>query len=145
MFDNLGVIISLDVGVKRVGVAVLGKGQQSPAPLKTLERGGHHAEKEVINLIEELQCELIIVGMPLDDNSLETKECEQIRKFCQRLGKRTTVEIKFFDESYSSFEAKERLGLSNFPERKVRQKGMIDAVSASIILERYLTSLMNQG
>jgi len=135
-------IIGLDVGKTRVGIAMADLSEKSCQALETYPRARKQAETKILEFIEKNQIDLLVVGLPLDENGQETSECESIRRFCQRLCKRALIKVEFVDEWGSSLDAKQRLNLSASIDPRIRKSGVIDAEAASIILERYLS---NQG
>jgi putative Holliday junction resolvase len=120
-------ILGLDVGDKRVGVAVARRPSLIPTQLCTLPR--KEAEKEILRIVKEEGVDTIVIGVPLSESNSDTEQALSIRRFAARLFKRSHVKIEFVDEYNSSAEAGERLKIAG---------GSIDAISAQIILERYL-------
>lgn len=119
-----------------VGVAIVRTGSRTPLPLHSLERKSGKAEKEILALLEKERPEVVIAGLPLDEEGAETSECAAIRAFCRRIERRAGINIQFVDEYGSTFEARQKLG--HLKAGKAKGKGALDAVSASIILQRYL-------
>ena len=122
-------IIALDVGDKRVGIAVARPPSLIPTQLETVLR--KDAEKRILDLINKDKVETVVVGLPLSETDNFTDQAESIKRFATRLKKRAQVKIEFVDEYSSSEEAKERIRLVG---------GSIDAISAQVILERYLNA-----
>ena len=128
--------LGLDVGDVRVGVALSDPSALIASPLDTFLRAKGHAEQEVIKLINARAIKTVVVGLPLDEAGNSTKQGEKIKNFCRRLQKRVSVEIVFVDEYCSSIEAESHIKL--YKKRKQQGKGVIDQISASIILQSYL-------
>ncbi len=122
-------ILALDVGDKRVGLAVARPPSLIPAQLETVLR--KDAEKRILDLINSEKVETVVIGLPLSENDNTTDQAESIKRFATRLKKRAQVKIEFVDEYDSSEEAKERIKFAG---------GSIDAISAQVILERYLNA-----
>ena len=143
MTENLrsGVILALDVGKKRVGCAVSDDRQSLSLPLTTYDRTRGQAEREIIDLIKDKSVKLLVVGLPLTDDGQKTSECDEIERFSRRIARRTDIEVIYIDEQLTSVEAKQRLKEAGKAEKNAREKGMIDALAASIILQAYLDSL----
>jgi len=134
----LSVILALDVGDVRVGVAVCDALGLTVRPLEALSRQGGQVEQSIIALAERLKATKIVVGDPLSALGEETGQSRKIERFCRRLSRRTTLPIERVSEYLSSEEAKERLGLHSSSAVEVRASGVIDSNAAAIILERYL-------
>lgn len=126
--DNI--TVAIDVGRSRVGVAKLIEQSSIIEPIGAFNRAGGVAERELIKLFNLLSVKIIIAGMPLNADGSEGSLCGDIRRFCKRLLRRYQASLVYVDEYGSSIEAQERL-------RTYHDKGMIDAQSAVIILERY--------
>ncbi|MDD7473247.1 MAG: Holliday junction resolvase RuvX, partial [Pseudomonadota bacterium] len=80
-----------------------------------------------------------VVGLPLDEDNNETTTSQKIRLFANKLSNENKINVVFVDEYYSSQEAIERLNLKG-KDQKTRNSGIVDSVSATIILERYFTN-----
>ena len=91
------------------------------------------------NIINEKQISLLVVGLPLDEDNNETTTSQKIRLFANKLSNENKINVVFVDEYYSSQEAIERLNLKG-KDQKTRNSGIVDSVSATIILERYFTN-----
>jgi putative Holliday junction resolvase len=88
--------------------------------------------------ISERGAELLVVGMPLDQDGQKTAVCESVERFARRVAKRVNIKVEFVDESFSSEEAAERLKLSGAQLRQAGAQVELDAYAACLILERYL-------
>jgi putative Holliday junction resolvase len=138
MNQNQTKVLGLDVGDKRIGVASYCSADQTIVPVNTVSRAQGRAEAFLLELLSKDRFDLIIAGTPLSGNNQETEQCDSVHQFCRRLAKRCDIKIEFQDEYLSSEEAKELLRIRGEPEKGVRESGVIDAVSAAVILQRYL-------
>ena len=128
---HLMTIIGVDVGTVRVGVATADPTVRIPFPVAIWPRAQYEAEKNILKLIEERKANLIVVGLPLDEDGNRTDICENIEAFVRRLAKRTPVKIVYIDEAFSSVEASEKLSQAASSAQRV------DAAAACLILQRY--------
>ncbi len=134
-------ILGLDIGDLRIGTALADSTTKIALPHESFLTTKGEAERRIIELIQSENIKLVIVGIPLSDSNAENAQSEKVRNFCRRLQKRVQVELKYVDEYGSSVEAEERLSASG--RKKARaDKGVIDALSAAIILERYFAQLV---
>ena len=133
----MGTILGIDVGDRRVGIAVADSGQGLAVPLRTVERAQGNAEREILALVTERGVELIVAGLPLGEQDEETLQSERVRQFCRRLSRRSPVEIRFHDEYGSSIDAEQRL-LQLRGRRSRIEKAEIDAYAAALILNSFL-------
>ena len=127
--------MGLDVGDALVGVAISRSGTLAE-PLGAFPRAAKVAEGEIIQLIQSLSVKQLICGLPLSDDNTENIQCQKVRAFCDRIAKRTGVEIVFVDEYCTSVDAGELLSLAGKRGRKREKK--LDAAAAALILQAYL-------
>ncbi len=126
-------ILALDVGEKRVGVAISNSEARLPKPLTTL----NHDESlwpRLRELIEEENVKLIVVGLPRSLNGGETKQTEYVRSFAKTLANGTELPIQFQDEALTSVHATTELNKS----KKPYAKSNVDALAATYILSDFL-------
>ena len=124
-------LASIDVGLKRIGVAICLSGDIVMPQTAILRKNRNQAARDVNTFLKEWEIEKLIVGLPLDAVSSEEME-RRIKHFVSLL--KLTIPIVYQDEQSSSIEAKE-LTQGVFRHKK---DGKIDSVAAQIILERYL-------
>ena len=128
-------LLALDVGDVRVGIALLDTTAGVPLPLGAWNRAKGEAEQRIIALCSERSIEHILVGLPLSDDDRENSQCDKVRNFSRRLGMRINAQMEFIDEYLSSEEALQRLREQG---NRRPEPGQIDALAAAILLERYL-------
>lgn len=127
--------VSLDVGERRIGVAVADSTVKIAVPQTTIEVDG--TELERIKKIVFLEgAELLVVGYPRNQQGEATKQTEYVQKFVAKLRDMDNfnTEITFRDESLTSVLAEQYLVSS----KKPYTKGDIDARAAAIILQDYI-------
>jgi len=134
-------ILGLDVGDKRVGIAIGESESKLATPYGAVDRAKGKAEIEILALCKERNISKIVAGLPLDYEGRLTEQALKIQSFCRRLSRRAPLEIVFVDETLTTESAKQRLEMSVKKTRELRQKGVLDAVSASIILEVFFASV----
>jgi len=127
-------VMALDVGTKRIGVALSDYLQVIAIPCVCIPREPEDkAVEEITKIAKENRVEKIVVGLPINmDGSLgfQGKNCKD---FAQKL---VGFDIIMEDERLTSEEAEERLRNRKVDFRK--NKGLVDIESACIILEQYL-------
>ncbi len=126
-------LASIDVGLKRIGVAICLSSDIVIPQNAILRKNRNQAARDVNTFLKEWKIEKLIVGLPLDATSSEEME-RRIKHFVSLL--KLTIPVVYQDEQSSSIEAKE-LTQGVFRHQK---DGKIDSIAAKIILERYLTS-----
>jgi len=122
---------SIDVGLKRIGVAIcLDESIVLPQDA-ILRKNRNQAARDINTFLKEWEIEKLIVGLPKGGASEEEME-RRITHFVSLL--ELQIPVAYQDEQGSSFEAKE-MTKGDFKHKK---DGRIDSVAAKIILERYL-------
>jgi putative Holliday junction resolvase len=132
----VGRLLALDVGEKRVGVALSDETRTLARPLLTLTRASKTEDFDALEaLCREHAIEQVIVGLPKTLRGEEGPQAQRVRRYAIELQAALNLPIDFWDERYSSVDAQERLASSS---RKPRAKGAIDAAAAAVILQDYL-------
>lgn len=132
----MGKILGLDIGDKRVGLALSDPSQLIATPFGYALRAKGEAESRIIELVLDENVAKIVVGLPLDANGALTPQAQKVQNFCRRLARRVEAEFCYVDEFLSSNQAEEMLRSKK--RKHSSEKGMVDAFSASIILQQYL-------
>jgi putative Holliday junction resolvase len=128
-------ILGLDVGEKRIGVA-LAEGLLT-IPLTVIDRTVEETDMELIMaLVEEYRAERIVVGLPRLMNGDIGTQAEETLSFSGALAEHVDIPVDTWDERLSTVTA-ERLLIDTGMKRKKR-KGKLDAMAAAIILQAYL-------
>ncbi len=124
-------IVAIDVGLKRIGVAV-SYDKKVVLPQKAiLRKNRNQAASEVSNLLKEKDAKTLVVGLPKSGSSAEEMQ-RRIKHFVGLLD--FDGKIEYQDEYGSSSEAKELIQ----GEIKIKRDGRVDSLSAGVILKRWL-------
>jgi putative Holliday junction resolvase len=130
-------VLALDVGERRIGVAVSDPTGILARPLTTIVRASRQADFEAIAaLLERYAIERVVVGLPLSLDGTEGPQAVKIRRYGERLVAALEVPIEFWDERYSSAVAIEILQEKGQSRRHMRDE--LDATAAAVILQSYL-------
>ncbi len=124
-------LASIDVGLKRIGVAICLDGSIVIPQDAILRKNRNQAARDVNTFLKEWKIDKLIVGLPKDADNSEEME-RRIKHFVSLL--QLSINVDYQDEQSSSIEAKE-LTMGVF---KHKRDGKIDSIAAKIILERYL-------
>jgi len=125
-------IASIDVGLKRIGVAICLDGKIVFPQDAILRKNRNQASRDVRAFLEKWEIETLVVGLPKGGSSEEEME-RRIKHFVGLLELKD-IKVVYQDEAGSSAEAKE---LTQGVFRHKRD-GKIDSIAAKIILERWL-------
>jgi len=138
--------MALDVGEKRVGIAVSESGLLA-APHSVLHRKSKKEDFDYLQrLVEELKIDRIIIGLPYSLTGEEKMgpQARRIKRYADALAQSVDAPLEFFDESYSTVDAETYLAAPSFEEGRrksgKRGKAPIDAAAAAVILQNYLDS-----
>lgn len=127
-------VMALDVGTKRIGIALSDYLQVIATPHSFISRTPEDKAIEEINKIaKENRVEKIVVGIPINMDGSFGFQAEDCKEFSQKL---VGFDIILEDERLTSEEAEQRLRSRKVDFRK--NKGLVDMESACVILEQYL-------
>jgi len=133
----------LDVGERRVGIAISDPTGTVARPLQALLRGSREEDFAAIAaLVAEHDVELIVVGQPLSLDGTEGPQARRVARYAEALAARLPVRLVSWDERFTTVEAEEILRQSRKrrERRRARTAGEVDAVAAAVILQSYLDS-----
>jgi len=130
-------VLALDVGKKRIGLAVSDPLGITAQGLPTLERTTIRQDLKALDeIIRANQVKLLLVGHPLHMSGSESRQAAYTREFAERLRERTKVEVRYWDERLTSAEASRVLRSSGISIEK-RAKA-VDRLAAVLLLESFL-------
>lgn len=131
------VIMSVDYGDTRTGVAVCDKFEMLASPVTVItEKRAEVLSKKIAELALEKKAQKLILGLPKNMDGSEGFRAEACRKFAEILKTDSQLEVDFQDERLTTVSAHNALNVTN--TRGKKRKEIVDAVSAVIILEDYL-------
>ena len=130
-------VIAIDYGNKRVGLAVTDELQIIATRLTSIH------SKDVISYLTEFvlnnKVETMVIGKPVNLRGEDTDSSESVKNFTKHLIKKfPTIKVVEIDERFTSKMASQAIAQSGMSKKKRQNKGLIDQVSAVIILQDYL-------
>ena len=128
-------LMALDVGTKRIGIALADSFIKIAIPFTTVEINNDvdSAIKQIIEIISKEEIDVLVVGLPRNQSGEETSQTAYTKEFVKNF-EYSVDRIDFQDESLTSIQAENRLKSYGKPY----SKGDIDMNAASIILQDYL-------
>lgn len=133
--------LALDLGERRIGVAVSDPTGTVARPVTAITRASRQKDLQAItSLVDQYQAALVLVGLPLSLDGSEGPQAQQTRLYAERLAEELDVPIKFWDERYSSVQAEEILRGKKGKRRRRQTRGDVDATAAAVFLQSYLDS-----
>ena len=137
-----GRILGIDVGARRVGLAISDPSGTLARPLTTLTVSGSiDATNQVVDAIARLSVEddglaAVVVGLPARLDGTPNAQTSSVAAFIDALRARTSLAVETEGEQLTSREAERRLALKERDWRRRKEK--LDAAAAAIILQDYL-------
>lgn len=134
-------VLALDVGRRRIGIAISDPSAILARPLRTLDVAGKDPVVRVADEVARIAAEeeglgLIVVGVPRHLSGEASDQTREVERFIARLRERVSLPIAVEDERLTSREAESRLAER---ERDWRaRKARLDAAAAAIILQDFL-------
>jgi putative Holliday junction resolvase len=134
------IILGLDVGDVRIGVAISDELGFAAHPLCTITRKNRKTDLAAIcDLINTHQVDAVVIGLPLMLSGEIGIQAEKVQKFANRLKQEARIPIHLWDERLTTVEAEDILRDAGKPRNKRRQ--VIDQVAAVLILDEYLNDV----
>lgn len=125
--------LALDVGAKRIGVANAHEIARLAHPLTTIPNDAD-VWQNLAGIIERESVGTVVVGLPRNLKSEDTLQTKTARSFAEELSTRLNVSVHMQDEALTSHKAEAELA----SRKSTFEKGDIDALAATYILEDYL-------
>jgi putative pre-16S rRNA nuclease len=130
-------VMALDVGEKRIGVAISDAMLLTAQSRPTIRRTQLKSDIETLyRLALENEVHEIVVGNPLHMDGRQSPQSRKVAQFAQELEKVVKLPIVFWDERLTSFEAEQHLEQMGLNWRQRRKE--VDKIAAMIILQNYL-------
>jgi putative Holliday junction resolvase len=130
-------ILGVDLGARRIGVAVTDAMRIAAHPYATIERHGGQRDLDAIaKLVRDLDAERVVLGLPLSPEGEVGPAAKSAQAFAERLRAVLAVPVELIDESYTTVEAEEVLLEADLSRARRRQA--VDRVAAAVILRRWL-------
>jgi putative Holliday junction resolvase len=131
--------MGLDVGDRRIGVAVSDELGLTAQPVLTLVRSNRRQDlKSLQRLLRRYNCEAIVVGNPLYMSGDQSPQAAKAQAFAQMLREETGLPVHLWDERLTTTEAHRHLHAAG--RAGSEHKAVVDQVAAVLILEGYLAA-----
>ncbi len=138
------IILSVDLGKARTGLAVCDRGEVLASPLSVItERDPERLVEKVALAAKEAGAEQLVVGLPRNMDGTEGESAQNARQMAARLEEATGLPVALCDERGTTITAHGYLNETN--TRGKKRKAVVDAVAATVILEDYLRARRNQA
>lgn len=137
------VIMSVDYGDVRTGVAVCDKNEILASPVTVItDSNADSLTDKIISFAKDYRAEMFVVGLPKNMDGSEGFRAEACREFAAKLKEKSGLETELYDERLTTVSAHNALNATN--TRGKKRKAVVDAVSAVMILEDYMARRKNK-
>lgn len=137
-------VLSVDLGKRRIGLAISDEAGLSAQPLDALQRRTLAEDlKRICSIAKDRKAQRILVGLPLHLDGRESAMSEECRRFAGKLGEASGLPVSLHDERLTSVEAEEMLRARGWSlERllKEKKKGTVDRLAAAVLLEDWMSA-----
>ena len=131
-------VLALDIGERRIGVAVSDVQQRVATPLVVLDAAVLREPKPLLELVDDYEVGCLVIGLPLSLNGVEGPQAQKVKAAGESLARNLGVPVIYADERLSSAEASRAMRAAGVSERD--QRGRLDMVAAALFLQSYLDS-----
>lgn len=143
------IIMSIDLGKARTGIAVCDSLQTLASPLCVIEEYNRdRLADKIIEIAGKKEVKRLVVGLPKNMDGSEGESAEGAKEFAEILRSRCEIPVELYDERCTTMLAYRFMNESNVLGKKRREKKRketVDSAAAAIILQSYLEHLKNNG
>lgn len=138
------IIMSVDLGKARTGIAVSDSGESFAFPKTVItEYNTEKLVQKICACAEEYSAELIVVGLPKNMDGSEGERADECRQIGEKIATASSKNVVMWDERCTTVSAHTALNFTD--TRGKKRKSVVDAVAAVIILEDYLKFRKNSN
>jgi len=132
------VVLALDLGAKRIGLAISDAGERIAFPAGVLPSQGRARDvAAVAQVMQERSIGRVVIGLPLHMSGRRGPEAEAAQRFADELAASTGVPVETLDERWTSREAERSLRELGRSSKK-RARGEVDSLAATLLLRAFL-------
>jgi putative Holliday junction resolvase len=136
-------ILALDVGDRRIGMAISSPEGGFALPLQTIVRDSKQQEYGTLRkIIQQKQITTLVVGLPVSLNGQYGPQVDKVEAFIEELVKGLDVTVEWMDERYTSVIAQQNIRACG--KQPFRQKSLIDQEAARTLLQDYIRQVQLQ-
>lgn len=130
--------LGIDLGSKRIGIAVSDSGGVIATPVDTVHRSDDVKKDHIaiLQLADEWEAEVLVIGLPLSLDGTDGPAAKSVRGEAKRLAASTSRPVELYDERLTTVTADQRLREQGLDAKARRE--MVDRVAASIFLQAWL-------
>ena len=134
-----GRCLALDIGEKRVGIAVSDELNISTTPLRPIQRTSwKRLLREVAELIRHYDAGYLVIGLPLSLDGTEGSAAREMRRLAGKFQMSLNVPVCLQDERLTTFQAREYLESANYDQKEIGRR--LDSEAAALILRDFIAN-----
>jgi putative Holliday junction resolvase len=136
--------LGLDLGSKRIGVALCDPEERVATPLTVVERSKSrsHDHANIARLVEEYEVEAVVVGLPLNMSGKVTAAAQSAREETEQLRAALGIPVHLYDERLTTVTANR--SLMEMEMKADARRRVVDKVAAAVMLQAYLDHRRNE-
>jgi putative Holliday junction resolvase len=136
--------LGLDLGSKRIGVALCDPEERVATPLTVVERSKSrsHDQANIARLVEEYEVEAVVVGLPLNMSGKVTAAAQSAREETEQLRAALGIPVHLYDERLTTVTANR--SLMEMEMKADARRRVVDKVAAAVMLQAYLDHRRNE-
>ncbi len=136
--------LGLDLGSKRIGVALCDPGERVATPLTVVERSKSrsHDHANIARLVEEYEVEAVVVGLPLNMSGKVTAAAQSAKEETEQLRAALGIPVHLYDERLTTVTANR--SLMEMEMKADARRRVVDKVAAAVMLQAYLDHRRNE-
>lgn len=130
--------VGVDLGTKRIGIALSDSGGVLATPYEVVQRSGSQEadHKAIAGIVDETEAEIVVVGLPLSLDGSPGPAAEQAAAEVEALAGRLSVPVEVYDERLTTVSADRALMAAEMDARSRRR--VVDKVAAAVMLQAWL-------
>jgi len=142
--ESKGKIMAIDLGEKRIGVAISDESRIIARAYSVLSRKSRKEDfQRYAHIVAEQKIKLLVMGLPVPLSGVEGQRAAWVRDYTTELAQHLEIPIEYWDESFSTKQAEASLRARGKRGKKVKER--VDAVAAAFILQDYLDAQAQQA
>ena len=136
--------LGLDLGSKRIGVALCDPEERVATPLTVVERSKSrsHDHANIARLVEEYEAEAVVVGLPLNMSGKVTAAAQSAKEETEQLRAALGIPVHLYDERLTTVTANR--SLMEMEMKADARRRVVDKVAAAVMLQAYLDHRRNE-
>lgn len=139
--QEVGRVLGVDLGQKRVGLAITNPNRSVASPLEVIKRDGQF-HSNLRRIVQDWEIVRIVIGLPISLDGSKGQAAQRCETEAKIIEKQLNIPVELHDERLSTVAAEKMMSEAGLNTRK--QRNVVDKIAASIFLQAWLDSQHNQ-